>query len=269
MTHHCSLCLQKGHYSTTCTIFQVNELNNYIQNLFVENIRYNALNYGLLNITLKVNHHIFIQELSLSKLKSLSKNFGMKTTFNRAILAEILIKVYTSLAKRIVEQDETFFQKIYQRNQLLEQQERDKKKIDQIKQVIDNFRLNIPNLHGENLQTYIYDLGNYLQKVAYNVNIHIPIQLKNKFNILLFDKPNKKENLEEKEDICPICYENISHNCYITTNCNHSFCNECINSYFKTCSSQNTPHCSLCRTTITILYLDREKFLNKLEEGLC
>ena len=115
MVQYCSLCFKPGHYSSTCTNFQISDLNSQILNLFVENIRFNALNYGLLNYKMKSNHHIFIQELSLAKLKSLSKNFGLKTSFNRAMLAEKLIKVYYPLAKRKVEQDENFFRKIVER----------------------------------------------------------------------------------------------------------------------------------------------------------
>jgi hypothetical protein len=235
--------------------------------MFIENIRYNALNYGLLNFTMKTCHLYFINNLDLSKLKILSKNFELKTTFNRAVLAENLINVYRRLAKRIVEEDENFFKLIAKRNQLLEQQERDKNVVEKVKHIMDIFRLNIPNLQGENLQTYIHDIGSYLQKIAYNINTPIPIQLKNKFYILIFVKEKEKER-NEKVDMCPICYENKNLNCFITTNCNHAFCDECINSYIKTCSSENPPNCSLCRTAITTLYLDKEHSLAKIEEGL-
>ena len=284
MVQHCSLCLQPGHYFSTCTNYPVQELNNYILNYFVENIRYNALNYGLLNFIMKSDHLYFVNNLSLAKLKFLSKNFGLKTNFNRSILAENLISVYRRLAKRIIEEDENFFKKIAERNQLIEQQERDKNRVDQIRNIMDTFRLNLPNLHAENLQTYIFDIGTYIQNVANNTNTPIPIQLKNKFNILVFEKVRKeKENKEEinkeemnmeeinkeEEDMdCPICYETKPPNYYITTSCNHAFCDECLGTYLKTCSLENPPHCSLCRTTISTLYLNRELSLKKLEEGL-
>ena len=263
MVNHCSLCLKSGHYFSTCINYPVEELNNYILNLFVENIRHNALNYGLLNFIMKGDHIYLVNNLSLAKLKSLSKNYGLKTTFNRVILAENLIDVYRRLAKKIVEEDENFFKKIAERNQIIERQERDKVRIEHIKNIINTFRLNIPNLHGENLQTYIFDIGTYIQNVSSNINTPIPIQLKNKFNILIFEKEIKEETTE-----CPICYELKSYNNYINTNCKHSFCNECFGTYLKTCSLENPPHCCLCRTTISILYLNRELSLKNLEDGL-
>ncbi len=49
----------------------------------------------------------------------------------------------------------------------------------------------------------------------------------------------KQQDQKQETSECPICYDTKPE---ITTTCNHSFCNECLNKWFETHSS-----CPLCR----------------------
>jgi hypothetical protein len=55
----------------------------------------------------------------------------------------------------------------------------------------------------------------------------------------------RKKNKEEKDDICPICMNNICKVNYVITKCNHKFCFDCL---CKACNSKN--ECPLCRANI-------------------
>jgi hypothetical protein len=59
---------------------------------------------------------------------------------------------------------------------------------------------------------------------------------------------------DESEYSCPICYDDIKDNIYIT-NCNHKFCKKCINKWFN---NKINVTCPLCRTII----LNIENFNN-------
>jgi hypothetical protein len=52
---------------------------------------------------------------------------------------------------------------------------------------------------------------------------------------------------------CPICFENYSIENKVYTNCNHSFCSECIKKHLDTFLNKPVPTCPICRRNITIL----------------
>lgn len=254
MSHHCSLCFQTGHNSSTCIFYPIEELHHYIFGLFYENIRLNTLHNGLSNYQERKDHHYTIQNhLSLSELKIISRKFGLKTSFNRAILAENLINIYTRLAKRLLEEDPTFLQELHERNILLERQTTDLHLRNNIQNIIENLQTNINSLSENNLQSYISQMGIHLHNVALNIPSSMPIAYKikkNKFNINLLSKISNVISNENNGSDCPICLENKNSSDFITTNCNHQFCKKCIVHYVKTCNLEKKPQCSLCRTSI-------------------
>lgn len=66
---------------------------------------------------------------------------------------------------------------------------------------------------------------------------------------------NKSSNIEE--NVCNICLESLSNlPRHITTNCNHTFCKECLQNIFKYTPKQYFIHCPICRQKIShkILY---------------
>ena len=78
----------------------------------------------------------------------------------------------------------------------------------------------------------------------------------------LITLPNLVTSLQICDDVedveCPICYNNISKNVSIQTNCNHSYCSACIGTHLTT-----KPNCPMCRETVNNLIInlpDVEKF---------
>jgi hypothetical protein len=71
------------------------------------------------------------------------------------------------------------------------------------------------------------------------------------YNLLKITK-NQKE-IETFSD-CAVCMENIETKKYLTTNCNHDFCNKCIGKMMVNSLTQSKSfHCPLCRNLITKL----------------
>ncbi len=87
---------------------------------------------------------------------------------------------------------------------------------------------------------------------------------KNKFNI---EKKIKNINTTDNRlfEDCNICYENVDKKNMITLNCNHEFCNKCINNIFKN-SKRKQPCCSFCREKISILEFNNQEIYNELDE---
>jgi len=52
---------------------------------------------------------------------------------------------------------------------------------------------------------------------------------------------------------CPICYDETPEIQFMTTNCNHTFCNTCIMRHLDTERNKRQPHCPMCRTTISTM----------------
>jgi hypothetical protein len=245
--------------------YPVHELNNYIFNLFIENIRYNFTHCGLDNYHEKRDHIYFIHnELSVSELKIICKKYGLKTTFNRAILCENIINLYSRLTKRFLDQDNEFLNEINQKNILIEIQEKDKLLRERISNVIYTLQSNMDNLSENDLQNYISGMGIHLHKLAFQIPSSMPIienLYKNKYNIMFVPIDTPEDNLSLD---CPICLESKLSSNFITTNCRHAFCCSCTSKYINTCNLDNIPKCSLCRTIITSYSFEFKKCLSPL-----
>jgi hypothetical protein len=79
-----------------------------------------------------------------------------------------------------------------------------------------------------------------------NPNKYMIVNVENniiKYNIIdTFYKSNTilyKEQIE----ICPICTERL---CNIQTSCNHTFCESCIQIWFKSNQDKKCPNCQSC-----------------------
>ena len=67
----------------------------------------------------------------------------------------------------------------------------------------------------------------------------------------------EEEEEEEEKDVCNICLELLSSfPRHVTTDCNHTFCKECLQNIFKYKPSQYFIHCPTCRQKVShkILY---------------
>jgi hypothetical protein len=72
-----------------------------------------------------------------------------------------------------------------------------------------------------------------------------------KWNVKINEIKTCKYDIDKNE--CPICFDmyNIEKNVY--TNCNHSFCTECIKKHLDTFLDKPIPTCPICRGDITEL----------------
>lgn len=69
---------------------------------------------------------------------------------------------------------------------------------------------------------------------------------------------------------CPICYDETPEIHFMTTNCNHTFCNTCITTHLETERNKRHPHCPMCRSTITTMNIKSitlfDEFSNRYNE---
>jgi hypothetical protein len=63
---------------------------------------------------------------------------------------------------------------------------------------------------------------------------------------LLIVKVEEKD-VEEEQETCPICCEDITTEKRVTTNCNHTMCSDCVVSVVSNCGSK----CSICRGVVS------------------
>lgn len=67
-------------------------------------------------------------------------------------------------------------------------------------------------------------------------------------------KNQASESESESFSDCAVCMENTETKKYLTTNCNHDFCNKCVGKMMVNCLTQSKLfHCPLCRKIITKL----------------
>lgn len=272
---HCSLCFMTGHNSSGCYNYPIQELKLHLFNSFKECIRYNVTHCGLIGYQEKRTHIHDINNLSLSEIKLLAKNFGIKTTFNRAILYQHITDIFTKLVERDLNRDVTFIEEINERNNLFHLQQVDNILRDNVNIALSLLQTNMNLLSGDNLQNYISQVARYIHFTSNGIYTDLPGLPRNintnylKFNISVVKQSNP--NIEDVNiicDDCPICMEKISLEKCVSTNCNHSFCSECICNYIKTCNSNSLPRCSLCRTTTTSYTLFSENALDQITNVL-
>lgn len=60
---------------------------------------------------------------------------------------------------------------------------------------------------------------------------------------------------------CPICFDSYNGENDVYTNCNHSFCAECIKKHLDTFLDKPVPTCPICRTNITQLSVHSNNLL--------
>jgi len=92
----------------------------------------------------------------------------------------------------------------------------------------------------------------------------VPEELKQCFNItgtvVLLDE-NKSEEICD----CAICYEEeMQVKNFVTLNCQHKFCKDCLKNSFK--SVQRVPTCALCRSEITTIIVHNDNIKDEFKE---
>jgi hypothetical protein len=71
--------------------------------------------------------------------------------------------------------------------------------------------------------------------------------------------------------VCPICLDEINLTDQIITNCNHTFCNDCIQKYFKSLNSNinKPPVCAYCRDPIQSLEIPDPTLCKQIQTKYC
>jgi hypothetical protein len=77
----------------------------------------------------------------------------------------------------------------------------------------------------------------------------------NMFNTRQYGIVVEKKDIENtaKEESCDICYEDYPCDNFVKTNCDHSFCQNCVTNTIKILPVKKTLSCAMCRSTITHL----------------
>lgn len=81
--------------------------------------------------------------------------------------------------------------------------------------------------------------------------------------------PSSPSSIQKKD--CPICLDEIHPSNQIITNCNHTFCNDCIQKYFKSLNSNinNPPICAYCRDPMKSLEIPDPDLCKHIQTKYC
>ena len=70
-------------------------------------------------------------------------------------------------------------------------------------------------------------------------------------------------NVEWKNTVCSICYDDLKRKNIVKTKCGHIYCVECISTYMHTARFKNSMNskidCPYCRCSISYLYTNNER----------
>jgi len=84
--------------------------------------------------------------------------------------------------------------------------------------------------------------------------------------------PTSNQNLNQTQPhACPICLDEITPTNQIITNCNHTFCNDCIQSYFKSLNGNinKPPVCACCREPMKSLEIPDPTLCKQIQTKYC
>lgn len=83
--------------------------------------------------------------------------------------------------------------------------------------------------------------------------------------------PTTPTSNQNQTHVCPICLDEIPSANQIITNCNHTFCNDCIQKYFKSLNSNihKDPVCAYCRDPIQSLEIPDPTLCKQIQTKYC
>lgn len=87
-----------------------------------------------------------------------------------------------------------------------------------------------------------------------------------KFDITIKTTPTQPSTKD-----CPICLDEIPSSNQIITNCNHTFCNDCIQKYFKSLNNNINQHpvCAYCRDPMKSLEIPNPVLCKQIQTKYC
>ena len=279
---HCSLCFLTGHNSSNCINYPIQELHMNLLNIFKECIRYNVTHFGLNNYQEKRNHIIELNNLSLSEIKLLAKSFGLRINYNRFNLTQRVFDIYVGLVERELNNNRTFIEEMNERNNLLRIQQVDNSFRNNINIALTRLQTNMNLLSNEELRNYVSQMGTYIHFTSSGIPLELPelpeLPLNNnvnniKFNISLIkiDEAIVNDNNNDNNNVyhyCPICMDTTNSDSMIITNCNHTYCNECVCKYIQTCNNDSLPRCFICRENTSSYSSSCENTIEKIKNIL-
>jgi hypothetical protein len=121
-------------------------------------------------------------------------------------------------------------------------------------------------IHNDMIQNNIYEneehVASGLEQFPYEMRLDQPIQIDLKLSLDQRTEP-------EIELECPVCYCDHVKNSTVLTNCNHSFCKECIKMHIVTFKNRSlVPTCPMCRSNISTLSCDNDMLHGEFSEFL-
>ena len=91
-----------------------------------------------------------------------------------------------------------------------------------------------------------------------------------KFDIKTQPQTSTQNHTQNQRHDCPICLDEITLTNQIITNCNHTFCNDCIQKYFKSLNSNNNPPvCAYCRDPMKRLEIPNPVLCKQIQTKYC
>jgi len=90
-----------------------------------------------------------------------------------------------------------------------------------------------------------------------------------KFDITIKSTPETQN--QNQTHVCPICLDEIPSANQIITNCNHTFCNDCIQKYFKSLNGNinKPPVCAYCRDPMKRLEIPDPTLCKQIQTKYC
>jgi hypothetical protein len=243
----CSFCRQRGHNIITCSSNRLYELNyllitNYILINSEEDFKRWLANYSLPNM--------FI-------IKAFAIRFcGASTRTNIVDCIERIVERVRNITATQLSESEPSESINSQRVEL-----------QQLNEVTTNevllARLLTSMVNNNIFRTNTNDLSSvrtFIELIRLiNNEYHRGRKFKIETNII---KCDKIENCE-----CNICYETKDKNDFVTLNCKHEFCKDCIKQSLQNVRT-NAPQCAFCRTEIKNIELSSQEIRDEFNELL-
>jgi len=225
----CNYCHSEGHLLKECTNESIFKIDDELKNISI-------LDYFFSSCLFLFNE---IRSFSIQKIKVLGNLHNVKHSQNAIIriyrrnadkfMAYLIKNLSNETFYYFIEDFYSFILYFKEKNKLL------------------NFNRN--NILTQIL-TRLYDLS---------VKCNLIYKLNTKYYIL-HEKIKFTSEFENKE--CPICYEKISEENIIFTECSHAYCYDCIHNYFEVIENiRQIPSCCYCRKKLSLFkYCDSTGF---------
>ena len=114
-----------------------------------------------------------------------------------------------------------------------------------------------------------YTQGDLLSSKDRKYDITIKMKGGSKFRKELEKQRETEKEIEKEKEECPICYETLYQSEFITLNCKHEFCGDCLRQLLQSCNPHVDPSCAICRACIKSFEFEDRKVFDKVQHNLC